>query len=126
MKTLRRALPACCAAALLLALPFAGGCRTNAGMAPAAGAGETAGPDLANVTAVTLEIRGLSCNLCVAAVTPRLTALPGVTATAADLAAGKITVTLKPGHRLTVTDFVRAVESAGYSCDRLTPGAAGK
>jgi copper chaperone CopZ len=65
----------------------------------------------------------MNCSVCVATVSQSLKALAGVEATQANPTTGQLTVTLAPGHRLTAADLTRAVENAGYTLDRITPGA---
>ena len=113
---------------LLCGLAMAGGCHTASPALPQLGPGPSAteppaGPDLAGKTSAVLEVRGMSCGICAATVSQPLKALAGVEATQANPAAGQITVTLAPDHRLTAADLTRAVENAGYTLDRITPAA---
>jgi copper chaperone CopZ len=64
-----------------------------------------------------IEISGMNCQHCVAAVTRALEAVPGVTAVAVDLAAGRARVdgAADPGS------LERAVIDAGYQGRALTP-----
>ena len=61
---------------------------------------------------VTLEITGMSCGHCVAAVGAALEAVPGVTVR--DVRVGAATLALEPGAADAVGRAVRAVEDAGY------------
>jgi copper chaperone len=61
---------------------------------------------------VSLEITGMTCGHCVAAVDKALKTLPGVSA--ANVEIGRATVTVDP--KVATTDaIVDAVEDAGYS-----------
>ena len=60
----------------------------------------------------TYGVTGMSCGHCVAAVTEALTALPGVTDVAIDLAAKRATVT--SAGPLDVAAVRDAIEGAGY------------
>jgi copper chaperone CopZ len=65
------------------------------------------------MTTATYTVSGMTCGHCVSSVTEEVSALPGVTAVAVDLGAGRVTVT---GDRADDVDAVRrAVEEAGYS-----------
>lgn len=113
---------------LLFGLAMAGGCHTASqalpGPGPAPSATEPpAGPDLAGKTSVVLEVRGMSCGVCAATVSQPLKALAGVETAQANPTTGQVTVTLAPDHRLTAADLTRAIENAGYTLDRITPGA---
>lgn len=57
-----------------------------------------------------LEVNGMSCGHCVAAITSAVTPLPGVTAVDVDLGAGTVRVTGE-ADATAVTD---AIEDAGY------------
>ena len=63
-----------------------------------------------------LEISGMNCQHCVAAVTRALEAVPGVSAVSVDLAAGRAQVdgAADPGS------LARAVIDAGYQARTLT------
>lgn len=57
-----------------------------------------------------LEVRGMSCGHCVAAITSAVTALPGVTDVDVDLAGSVVRIGGTP-ERAAVTE---AIEDAGY------------
>jgi copper chaperone CopZ len=59
-----------------------------------------------------LEIQGMSCGHCVAAVSEALKELPGVTVN--DVKIGAAQVSYRP-DQVTPDDIVLAVEDAGYS-----------
>ena len=59
-----------------------------------------------------LEIQGMSCGHCVAAVSEALKELPGVTVNAVKIGAAQ--VSYQP-EQVTPDDIVLAVEDAGYS-----------
>ena len=59
-----------------------------------------------------LEIQGISCGHCVAAVSEALRELPGVTVE--RVAIGSAAVSYEPGQ-VSVDDITLAVEDAGYS-----------
>ena len=62
---------------------------------------------------VTLEITGMSCGHCVAAVGAALEGVPGVTVRAVTV--GSATLAVEPGAAAEAVDrAVRAVEEAGY------------
>jgi len=61
---------------------------------------------------VELEIQGMSCGHCVAAVSEALRELPGVTVE--SVAIGSAAVSYEP-DRVSVDDITLAVEDAGYS-----------
>jgi copper chaperone len=57
-----------------------------------------------------LEVRGMSCAHCIAAITSAVTALPGVTGVDVDLAAGAVRVDGNPDAAAVTS----AIENAGY------------
>jgi copper ion binding protein len=57
-----------------------------------------------------MEVRGMSCDHCVAAITTAVTALPGVTGVDVDLAAGAVRVDGSPD----ASAVTSAIEDAGY------------
>lgn len=57
-----------------------------------------------------LEVRGMSCAHCVAAITTAVTALPGVTGVDVDLTAGAVRVEGNPD----ASAVAEAIEDAGY------------
>lgn len=58
-------------------------------------------------------VTGMTCEHCVASVTEEVSAIPGVTAVAVDLASGAVTVT---ADQPVADEAVRAaVDEAGYS-----------
>ncbi|MGC5032874.1 heavy-metal-associated domain-containing protein [Micromonospora sp. DT229] len=60
----------------------------------------------------TYQVQGMTCGHCVSAVSAEVTALPGVTEVAVDLAAGQVKVT---SEQPLDDDAVRAaVDEAGY------------
>ncbi|HEV7759850.1 MAG TPA: heavy-metal-associated domain-containing protein [Acidimicrobiales bacterium] len=64
------------------------------------------------MTEATYTVDGMSCDHCVAAVTTELTALPGVTGVAVDLAAGRVRVV--SDAPLDESAVRAAVDEAGY------------
>ncbi|NPV46046.1 MAG: heavy-metal-associated domain-containing protein [Armatimonadetes bacterium] len=62
---------------------------------------------------LTLQIEGMTCEHCVAAVKNALMRVRGVTRADVDQKAGRATVTLDP-QQVAVEDLVEAVEEAGY------------
>lgn len=64
------------------------------------------------MTTLELEIEGMSCGHCVAAVSEALKELPGVTVN--DVKIGTAQVSYQP-DQVTPDDIVLAVEDAGYS-----------
>lgn len=77
----------------------------------------------ADAAPLRLEIRGMNCGHCVAAVERALRGVPG--ATVQDVAIGAASVTLGPGT--TPADAVAAVRDAGYDARPVegTPRAGG-
>ncbi|MCV7172225.1 heavy-metal-associated domain-containing protein [Mycobacterium manitobense] len=63
---------------------------------------------------MTLNVRGMSCGHCVAAITSAVAPLPGVTDVAVDLEHGLVTVE-GPADE---TSVVAAIEDTGYDVDR--------
>ncbi|RKE21576.1 heavy-metal-associated domain-containing protein [Streptomyces sp. TLI_171] len=61
---------------------------------------------------VTYTVSGMSCGHCEKAVHGEVSALPGVTAVAADAKAGTVTVTAEGG--LSDEQIAAAVDEAGY------------
>ena len=57
-----------------------------------------------------LEVRGMSCGHCVAAITSAVSALPGVTGVDVDLAGGSVRVDGMPDPAAVAA----AIEDAGY------------
>lgn len=57
-----------------------------------------------------LEVRGMSCGHCVAAITSAVSALPGVTGVDVDLAGGAVRVDGMPDSAAVAA----AIEDAGY------------
>jgi copper ion binding protein len=57
-----------------------------------------------------LEVRGMSCGHCVAAITSAVTSLPGVTGVDVDLAEGAVRVDGAPD----ASAVTAAIEDAGY------------
>ena len=66
------------------------------------------------MTHTTLNVRGMSCGHCEAAVEGELNRLPGVEHSNADFERGTVEVRYDEG-RVTVEDLEAAVEEAGYS-----------
>lgn len=64
------------------------------------------------MTTTTYHITGMTCGHCVNAVTTELTALPGVTNVAVDLATGTATVT--SDNPLDIEAVRAAIDEAGY------------
>jgi copper chaperone CopZ len=67
-----------------------------------------------------LEIEGMGCEGCVAAVDKALRAVPGVRQVAVDLAAGRATV---EHEGVDTAALLRAVEKAGYDARPARPRA---
>jgi copper ion binding protein len=64
------------------------------------------------MTTATYEVRGMTCDHCVRAVSGELQGIDGVTDVEVDLASGEVTVT---SDRALDTDEVRAaIDEAGY------------
>jgi len=59
-----------------------------------------------------IEVKGMSCGHCAAAVTKALNSLPGVTGVQVDLAGGR--VTYESQGQASRDDVVRAIKVAGY------------
>ncbi len=59
-----------------------------------------------------IQVKGMSCGHCAAAVTKALTSLPGVSEVQVDLAGGR--VTYQSQGQASREDVVRAVKAAGY------------
>ena len=64
------------------------------------------------MTATTYDVKGMTCEHCVRAVSTELGRLPGVTDVAVDLDTGKVTVTSDGG--VDAGAVRAAVEEAGY------------
>jgi copper chaperone len=62
---------------------------------------------------VVLEVHGMSCAHCVAAITSAVEPLPGVTAVAVDLTGGTVTVDGTPD----ADAVAAAIEDSGYEVD---------
>ena len=63
-----------------------------------------------------INVSGMTCGHCVAAVTEELTALEGVQAVDVDLVAGGVSpVTVTAERELSPSEVQEAVEEAGYS-----------
>lgn len=67
----------------------------------------------ANVYRLTVD--GLACPFCAYGVEKQLAAIAGVGKLATDIAAGTVTITMKPDGVLDETRARRAVEAAGFS-----------
>jgi copper chaperone len=65
---------------------------------------------------IILQVRGMSCEGCVASVTRVLRAVPGVGEVAVALQPGTARVCYDPQHA-GLPDFKRAVEDAGYELE---------
>ena len=65
------------------------------------------------MTHTTLNVRGMSCGHCEAAVEGELNRLPGVEHSSADFERGTVEVRYDEG-RVTTEDLEAAVEEAGY------------
>ncbi len=63
---------------------------------------------------MTLNVRGMSCGHCVAAITSAVAPLPGVTDVAVDLDNGLVTVEGSADE----ASVVAAIEDTGYDVDR--------
>jgi len=63
---------------------------------------------------MTLNVRGMSCGHCVAAITSAVSSLPGVTDVAVDLERGLVTV----DGTADGASVVAAIEDTGYDVDR--------
>jgi len=63
--------------------------------------------------AVTLKVKGMTCNGCVAGVTRVLKAVPGVDDVAVTLSPGEAKISFDPG-RTGVPALRAAIEGAGY------------
>lgn len=63
---------------------------------------------------MTLNVRGMSCGHCVAAITSAVAPLPGVTDVAVDLEQGLVTVEGSADE----ASVVAAIEDTGYDVDR--------
>ncbi|MEV3902066.1 cation transporter [Mycobacterium sp. NPDC050551] len=63
---------------------------------------------------MTLNVRGMSCGHCVAAITSAVSSLPGVTDVAVDLERGLVTV----DGTADMASVVAAIEDTGYDVDR--------
>jgi copper chaperone len=63
---------------------------------------------------MTLNVRGMSCGHCVAAITSAVAPLPGVTDVAVDLENGLVTVE----GTVDEASVVAAIEDTGYDVDR--------
>ena len=59
-----------------------------------------------------IEVKGMSCGHCAAAVTKALTSLPGITQVQVDLDGGR--VTYQSQGQASREDVVRAIKAAGY------------
>jgi copper chaperone len=59
-----------------------------------------------------IQVKGMSCGHCAAAVTKALTSLPGVSEVQVDLAGGR--VTYQSQGQASREDVVRAIKAAGY------------
>jgi copper chaperone len=65
------------------------------------------------MTEKTLNVTGMSCGHCKAAVEDELNELPGVERAAADVARGTVEVSFDEG-KVTIEDLNGAIEEAGY------------
>jgi copper chaperone CopZ len=63
---------------------------------------------------LTLNVRGMSCDHCAAAITSAVTPLPGVTGVTVDVERGLVTVAGGPDKE----QVVAAIEDTGYDVDR--------
>jgi copper chaperone len=61
---------------------------------------------------IVLEIRGMTCGHCVAAVTAALKAVPGVTGVAVTLDSGRAEIA---GAKAKLTDVLQAVAGKGFT-----------
>jgi copper chaperone len=59
-----------------------------------------------------IQVKGMSCGHCAAAVTKALQSLPGITGVQVDLAGGR--VTYESQGQASRDDVVRAITAAGY------------
>jgi copper chaperone CopZ len=59
-----------------------------------------------------IEVKGMSCGHCAAAVTQALTSLPGISEVQVDLASGR--VTYQSQGQASREEVARAVKAAGY------------
>jgi copper ion binding protein len=64
------------------------------------------------MTTTSYEVKGMTCDHCVNAVTEEISRLDGVTAVDIDLASGRVTVTSR--EVLGLDDVRDAVDEAGY------------
>lgn len=67
-------------------------------------------PDMSSTT--TINVKGMTCGHCVAAVTEEVKKISGVTGVEVDLASGNVAITSEAP--LAAVDVAAAVEEAGY------------
>ncbi|MBI2787340.1 MAG: heavy-metal-associated domain-containing protein [Elusimicrobia bacterium] len=87
-------------------------CAASSGSAHAADAPAAQEAELSG--AVTFQIKGMSCPVCVFGVKKQLKKLPGVATVSVSYKAGTGLISLKPGVRVKPEDIRRAVKKAGY------------
>jgi copper ion binding protein len=69
---------------------------------------------MAQIESTTLDVQGMSCEHCVAAVTKATTSLAGVKSTNVVLETGKVTVSYDP-NRVTLNDIKAAINEEGFT-----------
>lgn len=92
-------------------------CATSSGSAHAADAPTAQEAELSG--AVTFQIKGMSCPICVFGVKKQLKKLPGVATASVSYKAGTGLISLKPGARIKPEDIRKAVKKAGYEATEI-------
>ena len=77
----------------------------------------------AEMTDISLDVRGATCASCVLRIETALNAVPGVTETTMNLATSRARIATYAGSA-TRADLIRAVQSIGYSVDTTAPDTA--
>ena len=78
------------------------------------------------ISSLFLQIGGMTCGHCVAAVTGALEGVAGVESVAVDLESGFARVGLESGAEANVEALVRSVEDAGFEASFVTAGDGGR
>lgn len=68
-----------------------------------------------NITQLSLTASGLTCSMCSKAIYKSLVKLPSVEKVDADIQTSSYTIFLKPGSKVVLADFKKAVQDAGFS-----------
>lgn len=72
-----------------------------------------------NIAQLSLTASGLTCSMCSKAIYKSLVKLPSVEKVDADIQTSSYTIFLKPGSKVVLADFKKAVQDAGFSVAAL-------